>query len=196
MAESGKSQMDAIQQSVAHILRKMEKQHIDETDFEGGLGHGSNSQTHHYLCQHQNPRKLNFNLPCFDGIDALGWLFSTDQYFDYYHIDEDERINIVVMHMTSNAIPWFQLAQRNFPFRSWHELKIAIEIEFGPSLFESLRESLFKLTQQGSVLDYYAEFTTLANRAQLESHETLRDCFISGLKPDIRREVKAQCPLA
>ena len=63
-------------------------------------------------------------------------------------------------------------------------------------MFESPRESLFKLIQQGSVLDYYAEFTTLANRAQLEPPEALQDCFISGLKPNIRREVKAQCPLA
>jgi len=170
MAKSGKSQMDAIQQSIGHILRKLDKP--------------------------QQPRKLNFDLPHFDGTDALGWIFSADQYFDYYHIDEVERINIVAMHMTSNAIPWFQLTQRNFPFRSWHELKRAIEIEFGPSLFESPRESLFKLIQQGSVLDYYAEFITLANRAQLEPPEALWDCFISGLKPNFCREVKAQCPLA
>jgi len=59
-------------------------------------------------------------------------------------------------------------------------------------LFESPRKSLSKLTQQGSVLDYYAEFTALVNRAQLEPREALRDCFNSGLKPDIHREVKAQ----
>jgi len=129
--------MDVIQQSIGHS--KLDKQQVGETNSEDGPGHGSNSQTNPLICQHQQLRKLNFDLPRFDGIDTLWWIFSADQYFDYYHVDEAERINIGVMHMTSNAIPWFQLTQRNFPFRSWHELKRAIEIEFGPSLFESPR---------------------------------------------------------
>ncbi|WVZ02924.1 hypothetical protein V8G54_023730 [Vigna mungo] len=98
------------------------------------------------------------------------------------------------MHMSGPAIPWFQMQQRTRPFRSWNEMKRAIEIEFEPTLFESPRESLFKLQQQGTVSEYYTEFITLANRTNIEPAEALRDCFISGLRMDIRREVKAQCP--
>ncbi|XP_015933140.1 uncharacterized protein LOC107459423 [Arachis duranensis] len=98
------------------------------------------------------------------------------------------------MHMTGSAIPWFQMSQRSAPFCSWTQLKRAIELEFGPSLFESPRELLFKLQQQGSVSDFYAEFVALANRTHIELADALRDYFISGLRADIRREVKAQCP--
>ncbi|XP_072062290.1 uncharacterized protein [Arachis hypogaea] len=92
------------------------------------------------------------------------------------------------------AIPWFQMSQCTAPFRSWNQLKRAIEIEFGPSMFESPREILFKLQQSGSVTEYCSEFVALENHTNVEPPDALRDCFISGLKPDVRREVKAQCP--
>ena len=38
------------------------------------------------------------------------------------------------------------------------------------------------------------EFTALANCTHIEPLEALLDCFISGLKPDIRRDVVSQCP--
>jgi len=71
-----------------------------------------------------------------------------------------------------------------------------IEIEFEPSLYESPREILFKLHQSGSIVDYYTEFISLANRTNIEPHDALRDFFISGLCPEIKREVKSRCPLS
>ncbi|KAJ1377426.1 Retrotransposon gag domain [Sesbania bispinosa] len=117
------------------------------------------------------PRRMNFDLPRFDGSDALGWIFSVDQYFKFNRISEDEQIGIAGVHMPGPAIPWFQMTQRSLLFRSWTQLKRAIEIEFGPSLFESLRESLFKLQQRGTVAAYYAEFIALANRTTIEPDE-------------------------
>lgn len=93
------------------------------------------------------------------------------------------------MHMGKGAIPWFQMMQHNPPFRSWHELKRAIEIEFGPSLFDCPCALLFKLMQNGAANEYYVEFTALANRVHIEPPETLLDYFVSGLKHDIRRDV-------
>ncbi|XP_072066649.1 uncharacterized protein [Arachis hypogaea] len=86
------------------------------------------------------------------------------------------------------------MSQRSVRFRSWNQLKRAIELKFGPSLYESPRKLLFKLQQLGMVSDYYSEFIALANRTQIDPPDALEDCFISGLKSDIRREVKAQCP--
>jgi len=73
-------------------------------------------------------------------------------------------------------------------------MKRAIELEFGPSLFESPRELLFKLQQHDTVFEYYSEFVALANRTNIEPQDALRDCFISGLHLEIKREVKVQCP--
>ncbi|XP_057744018.1 uncharacterized protein LOC130961978 isoform X2 [Arachis stenosperma] len=107
---------------------------------------------------------------------------------------KEDQISLVAIHMTGMAIPWFQMSQCSAPFRSWNQLKHASGIEFGPSLFKSPRELIFKLQQQGSVSNYYVEFIALANRTHIHPLNALRDCFISVLRPDIKREVKAQCP--
>ncbi|KAJ1441670.1 Aspartic peptidase domain superfamily [Sesbania bispinosa] len=46
--------------------------------------------------------------------------------------------------------------------------------------------------QVAIVQDYYVQFTTLANRVTGLTADALLDCFIGGLKPDIRRDVIAQ----
>jgi len=51
-------------------------------------------------------------------------------------------------------------------FHSWVAFTRALEMEFGPTPYECLRSHLFKLTQIGSVHDYYVQFTALANRVQ------------------------------
>ncbi|WVZ07870.1 hypothetical protein V8G54_021216 [Vigna mungo] len=54
--------------------------------------------------------------------------------------------------------------------------------------------TLFKLTQTSFVHDYYTQFTSLANRVQGITAEALLDCFVGGLKPDLKRDVIAQNP--
>jgi hypothetical protein len=44
--------------------------------------------------------------------------------------------------------------------------------------------------------EFYTEFTALANRTHGVSADALLDCFISGLKPEIRRDVLAQSPIS
>ncbi|XP_072058202.1 uncharacterized protein [Arachis hypogaea] len=110
----------------------------------------------------------------------------------FFRVPMEEQVGLATMHMTSMAVPWFQMAQRSASFRSWAQLKRDIEIKFGPSLFESPQELLFKLQQHGSVSDYYAEFVSLANQSSIEPQDTLRDCFISGLRVDIPCEVKPE----
>lgn len=51
------------------------------------------------------------------------------------------------------------------------------------------RAKLFKFIQSASIADYYREFMELANRVKGENKEALLDCFISGLKPDLKQEV-------
>ncbi|MCH91586.1 hypothetical protein A2U01_0012513 [Trifolium medium] len=86
------------------------------------------------------------------------------------------------------------MMQRTNPFQSWQLFARAIEVDFGPSCYECPRATLFKLTQKASVAEYYLEFTSLANRVYGVSPEALLDCFVSGLQPDLQREVIAQTP--
>ncbi|XP_016182574.1 uncharacterized protein LOC107624629 [Arachis ipaensis] len=189
-SEAADLKLNAIQSSLAQLLN--ERPH--DRSPSGDSRHGSNSGYDPFTRNGPHLRRVNFDLPKFNGSDALGWIFSLDQYFEFFRVPEEEQLAIAAIHMTGMVIPWYQMSQRSAPFRSWAQLKREIELEFGPSLFESPQELLFKLQQQGSVGDYYAEFVALANRTNLEPHEALRDCFVSGLRLDIRREVKAQCP--
>ena len=157
LAEENKLRMDAFQQTWESFMQNQQST--------SNQSHGSSSNAEHpSFPGSPQVRKFNFDFPRFDGTNALEWIFNVDKFFDYYHIPDLERVSIASMHVDKGVVPWFQMMQRNLPFRSWHDLKRAIEMEFGPSMFDCPRASLFKLTQTGFVGDYYSECTALANR--------------------------------
>ncbi|KAJ1385329.1 hypothetical protein SESBI_41751 [Sesbania bispinosa] len=69
--------------------------------------------------------------------------------------------------------------------------EIARLMEANLSTLDTIHQAL---NQRGTVVAYYAEFIALANRTHVELPEALRDYFISGLRMEIKRKVKAQCP--
>jgi len=93
--------------------------------------------------------------------------------------------------MDKDVVPWFQLRLKTDPFQTWKGFLGALELEFGPSSYACPRSSLFKLCQTNSVNQYYAEFAALANRVTRLTTYALLDCFLSGLKPDLHRDVLA-----
>ena len=139
-------------------------------------------------------RHVKLDFPRFDGSNPLDWIFWAEQYFAYYHTPDVDRLTIASVNVEGVVIPWFQLLQRANQLPTWSALVTAIELQFGPSLFDSPRARLFKLSQTSSVVEYYNEFLLLANRSQGLTEAALLDCFISGLKDPIRRDVLAQSP--
>ncbi|GJW30936.1 transposon ty3-I gag-pol polyprotein [Tanacetum coccineum] len=136
--------------------------------------------------------KLDF--PHFDGSDPLNWLFRAEQFFTYYETPDVQRLTIASVHFEGSVIPWFQMLQKANQIPTWDALASAIEEHFGLSQYKSPRAQLFKLTQTTSAADYYHQFTVMANRVEGLSPEALLDCFLSGLKDHIRRDVIAQDP--
>nr|KYP34631.1 hypothetical protein KK1_044394 [Cajanus cajan] len=139
-------------------------------------------------------RNVKLDFPRFDGIDVLHWIFKAEQFFDYYNTSETQRFTITAVHMDKEVVPWFQMIMKTQPFQSWKEFTQALEIEFGPSSYECPRSTLFKLTQSGSVKDYYSKFTALSNRVSGVTGDALLDYFLSGLNSDIKRDVLAHGP--
>ena len=111
-------------------------------------------------------RNIKLDFPRFDGIEVMNWTFRAEQFFDYYATPDVHRLTIAAVHMEKDVVPWFQMISRNHPFQSWAMFTRALEMEFGPSPYESPRLALFKLTQTSIVADFYSAFTVLANRAQ------------------------------
>ncbi|KAJ1405708.1 Retrotransposon gag domain [Sesbania bispinosa] len=140
-------------------------------------------------------RDISLGFPHFDGhTPVLEWIFKAEKFFSYHHTPDADRVEIAAIHFEKDVIPWFQMLQRMESVSSWSDLTRALEYQFGPSPFDCPMGELFKLQQTGSVLDYYLKFMSLANRFEGLSNEAVLNCFVSGLDPDIRRDVVAQSP--
>ena len=139
-------------------------------------------------------RNVKLEFPRFDGTHAIEWIFKAEQFFEYYATPDADRLTIAAVHLDQKVVPWYQMMQRTNPFQSWQIFARAIEVDFGPSVYECPRATLFKLTQKNTVNEYYMEFTSLANRVYGLSIEAMLDCFVSGLNPELQREVIAHTP--
>lgn len=132
---------------------------------------------------------LKLDVPRFDDHDPLGWIFKISQFFDYQGIPELERLTIASFYMDGPALSWYQWMHRNGFFSSWPAMLQALESRFAPSFYDDPQGNLFKLQQTGSVTDYLTAFERLANRTIGIAPSSLLSCFISGLVPELRREV-------
>jgi len=139
--------------------------------------------------------RMKLEVPRFDGSDPSGWTFKINQFFDCHSTPEPERLVVSSFAMEGLALAWFQWLIRSGQVSSWIGLLHALEARFAPSQYEDPTGSLCKLTQQGSVSAYLSQFEMLANRIIGLLAPFLLSCFMSGLAPEIRREVQALHPL-
>jgi len=96
--------------------------------------------------------------------------------------------------MKGDALGWYKWMAANHQISTWETFQRALELRFGPSSFDNHQASLFKLTQKGSVTEFQQQFETLSNRVVGMLSEMLWNCFISGLKPEIQRELNVLKP--
>ncbi|GJV25063.1 transposon ty3-I gag-pol polyprotein [Tanacetum coccineum] len=179
--------LEAIHRSIEALTRSIERLSVPHSV----TGVGGPETRHH---QPFNVRQVKLDFPRFGGSDPLNWLFRAEQFFSYYDTPDAQRLTIASVHFEGSVVPWFQMLQKTHQVPNWVSLAKAIEDHFGPSQFDSPRAQLFKLTQTTSAAEYYHQFTVLANRVEGLSDEALMDCFLSGLKEPLRREVLAQTP--
>jgi hypothetical protein len=137
---------------------------------------------------------IKLDIPRFDGSDPLGWIFKINQFFDYHLTPNDQRLRIASLYMEGEALTWFQWMHQNGQLMNWATFLHALEIRFAPSQYEDPKGALFKLTQTSTVKEYEAQFETFANRIVGLPPSCYLSCFISGLKPAVRREVLAFQP--
>ncbi|KAL0412968.1 UNVERIFIED_CONTAM: hypothetical protein Sradi_1498500 [Sesamum radiatum] len=138
------------------------------------------------------PPKLH--LSPFDGSAPLDWLFQAEQYFSFYQIPPAQRLPMVSFFMAGEALSWFKWLYSNHQLTTWDVFVRALELRFGPSSFANHQAALFKLRQRGSVADFQSEFERLCNRVVGLSPESILNCFISGLRSDIQRELAVLQP--
>lgn len=141
------------------------------------------------------PYRMKLKVPQFDGSDPLGWIFKITQFFNYHVTTDSERLTILSFYMDGPALAWFQWMSCNGQIASWSDFLNALKPQFDSSHYDDPTRPLFTITHRGTVIDYLTEFEALANRIIGLPPPFLLSCFISGLSPDIRREIQALQPL-
>ncbi|XP_039138145.1 uncharacterized protein LOC120275588 [Dioscorea cayenensis subsp. rotundata] len=135
------------------------------------------------------PRLPRIEVPLFTGEHALSWLFQINHYFHFHQIPDDHRIAMAAFYMTGQALQWFQWLYSTSQLSHWDDFVRKLELRFGPSSFVNNDAALFKLRQMSTVTDYLNEFECLSTRVTGLNEEKLLNCFLSGLRDDIQREL-------
>ena len=110
--------------------------------------------------------------------------------FFYFHGTADHlRLCIVSFHMEGRAAAWYQWMKANNLLSTWQNFLLNLKQRFGTSMYEDHQGNLSKLTQTLTVVDFQYAFKDLMNKVTGISEPLLVSFFITGLKPDIRREL-------
>ncbi|KAL0297748.1 UNVERIFIED_CONTAM: hypothetical protein Sradi_6826900 [Sesamum radiatum] len=136
-----------------------------------------------------NLKLPKLTLPPFDGSNPLDWVFQAEQFFTFYQVPQDHRLDLISFYMQGDALSWFKWMFTNRHLSSWDAFIRSLELRFGPSSFDNHEAMLFKLRQHGFVTDFQAEFERLCNRVVGLPPESILNCFISGLRPNIQWEL-------
>ncbi|KAK4429273.1 hypothetical protein Salat_1227600 [Sesamum alatum] len=71
----------------------------------------------------------------------------------------------------------------------WNSFVKALELHFGPSTYENHCQALFKCSQTGSLEEYLLNFERFCNRVTDLSPQSILDCFLSGLRREVQKEM-------
>jgi hypothetical protein len=148
--------------------------------------HSHTLQNHHFQCDLHLPR---VDVTKFDVSDPTGWVAQMEHYFSLYDITDDlAKIWYGVLHLDQERWQWWQWRKTSRQgYIAWRQ--------FVAELYECFDTNtnhlgcLTKLKQLGTVEDFIATFEHLDFRTKGMSDAFFRECFMSGLKDEIRAHV-------
>jgi hypothetical protein len=153
--------------------------------------HSMNFQPHHF--QHE------LRLPCvyvtkFDGSDPTGWVTQMEHYFSFYGItDELAKLRYGVLHLDKERWQWWQWRKNACQgYVAWTHFVADLY-----ECFDTDTNHLGRLTnlKQSGIVEYFiTNFERMAFHIEGVSDAFFRECFISGLKDEIRAHVLMAWP--
>ncbi|KAJ0440472.1 putative nucleotidyltransferase, Ribonuclease H [Helianthus annuus] len=143
--------------------------------------------------QHGRPyNKIDF--PTFSGGDPRGWLIKAEKYFRYYHIPDEERVEVASMHLEGDALDLYSWLSNDQPITFWEELVQLFTRNFGPAEFQNPDEFLCSIKQTGTVQEYRQEFAKRSSRVSNWPDHCLLGVFLNGLKDELKSDVRIHKP--
>ena len=193
-----KQSLIVIQESLGLLTSRIEKlevgYNVDATSSGNQNWNDSSSSKHGSALSNSLLKGIKLEIPKFTGTDVLGWLFQVEQFFEFHEVQEEQRITICSFALEGDAREWYKWMFRNKQLSSWQKFTEALTYRFGPSPYEDVHGLLSKLVQTTTVALYQSQFEALVNRTEGLSDVFLLSCFISGLKPAIKRELQLARP--
>ncbi|XP_061357491.1 uncharacterized protein LOC133301814 [Gastrolobium bilobum] len=145
-----------------------------------------------------DPRSLlkfvKMEIPLFDGVNPDTWIFRTELFFDLQRVPPELKVQLAGLRMDGLTSSWFQWKYRSGTIKSWTKFTTALRQRFGVLTQKHIRGTLSKVSQKGSLKDYFSEFEMLMNQTQDLSEELLLSFLVSGLTPDLRRALEIHDP--
>jgi hypothetical protein len=148
--------------------------------------HSHNFQPHHFQRDLRLPR---VDVTKFDGSDPTGWVTQMEHYFSLYDITDDlAKLRYGVLHLDQEHWQWWQWRKTaRQGYVAWTHFVAELYEHFDTDTNHLGR--LTKLKQSGTVEDFIAAFERLDFHTEGMSDAFFRECFISGLKDEIRAHV-------
>jgi hypothetical protein len=142
--------------------------------------------------QAREPRAMELEFPRFKGSDPTSWMFRAIQYFEYYQVHDASKVMHASYHLDDDALIWFKSCEHDLG--CWDNFARAIQLRFGPPSYDDPMELLIKLKHVNSIEEYKGLFESLSNRIKNLSSMHKLNCFMSGLKDEVRLAIKMQGP--
>jgi hypothetical protein len=149
-------------------------------------------QPHHFQRDIRLPR---VDVTKFDVSDPTSWVTQMEHYFSLYNITDDlDKLWYGVLHLDQERWQWWQWRKTSRQrYIAWTQFVAEIYECFDTDTNHLGR--LTKLKQSGTVEDFIAAFERLAFRTEGITDAFFRECFISGLKEEIRAHVLMDRPM-
>ncbi|XP_075673788.1 uncharacterized protein LOC142643132 [Castanea sativa] len=136
------------------------------------------------------PKTINLEFPRFRGENPSGWVYKANQFFQLYGTPQNQKILLASYHMEDEALIRFQDVEEVGLFTSWEAFVRSLHVRFGTTTYDDPMETLTRLRQVNSVVQYKGQFEALSNRINELSKKHKLSYFLSGLKEEIRLHVK------
>ncbi|KAL8118331.1 hypothetical protein AgCh_016023 [Apium graveolens] len=153
---------------------------------------GGNSHQNYNASPNWRFKKLD--LPTFEGNNPDGWILRAERYFKFYRLSEDEQVEAAVVSLDGDALLWYQWEHNRRPIRRWEEQKGMFLHQFRPTSAGSLYEQWLNHHQTSDVVEYRQRFIELMVPLVGVPEEIAKGQFITGLKEDIKAEVRLLGP--
>ncbi|KAH0727854.1 hypothetical protein KY290_003572 [Solanum tuberosum] len=90
----------------------------------------------------------------FRGENLEIWIVQAEHYFDFYSIEEDQKLTVASFYLDGEVLDWYRWLFRNNHLIDWPHFAAKVRIRFKPKELESARGRFTNLGQVTYVNEY------------------------------------------